>query len=199
MNLIFFMKSATVDITKYNIKDIPGSSGRIDVISRCILAAILEESKLAPKTQIWIFLDNYRNFVFNSEDLDYESFPKNELLLTDAFVNLIREEERTNFDSDNALSSVKIVNLGFFDALKHFIEGNFKIYILNEYGEDFFTYLNEITLEDKVLFVIGSQSGKILNSRELLELNLLNLSLGYQSYLASSVIRIIKMNLNLKI
>ncbi len=49
MNLIFFIKSATVDLKNYTIKDIPGSSGRLDVISRCILAAILSNNNFEKK------------------------------------------------------------------------------------------------------------------------------------------------------
>ena len=78
MTIIFFIKSKTVNIDKYNIKDIPGSSGRLDVISRCILSAILNNNDFERKTQIWVFLDLYSTFIFNPESFDYKIFPKNE-------------------------------------------------------------------------------------------------------------------------
>ncbi|MHA1487281.1 MAG: hypothetical protein ACTSSC_08925, partial [Promethearchaeota archaeon] len=67
MNLIFFIKSATVDIGRYTIKDIPGSSGRLDVISRCVLSALTISTNLEENIQIWVFLDKYGTFVFDSD------------------------------------------------------------------------------------------------------------------------------------
>ncbi len=69
MKLIFFIKSETVDISNYTIKNIPGSSGRLDVISRCILAALLAKNEFEKKIQIWTFLDNYGTFIFNTIEL----------------------------------------------------------------------------------------------------------------------------------
>jgi len=95
MTLIFFIKSETVDITKYTIKDIPGTTGRLDVVSRCILAAITSDNDNFEKNiQIWIFLDHYGTFIFNTEQLNYDSFPKNELLLTDYLVNIIKRNTK---------------------------------------------------------------------------------------------------------
>ena len=77
MNLTFFIKSPTVNLNNYTIKDIPGSSGRLDVISRCILAAILSEGDFEVNVKIWVFLDNYGTYVFEEECfLSYgNSFP----------------------------------------------------------------------------------------------------------------------------
>ena len=62
MTIIFFINSKTVCIEDYNIKDVLGSSGRLDVISRCILAAILNIDGFDKNTQIWAFLDKYGTF-----------------------------------------------------------------------------------------------------------------------------------------
>ncbi|GAH86872.1 unnamed protein product [marine sediment metagenome] len=86
MTIIFFIKSSTVDISKYTIKDIPGSSGRLDVISRCVLAAILGKGNFEKDIQIHLFLDRYGTFIFDPENLDFDIFPKNEILFTDYFV-----------------------------------------------------------------------------------------------------------------
>ncbi|MFW9896782.1 MAG: hypothetical protein ACFFD7_13335, partial [Candidatus Thorarchaeota archaeon] len=85
MNLYFFIRSQTINLDNYTIRDIPGSSGRLDVISRCILAALLGKEGFERNIGIWVFLDNYGTYIFNS-NLNYEIFPKNELLLTDHFV-----------------------------------------------------------------------------------------------------------------
>ena len=59
MNLIFFIRSSTVNLNNYHIKDIPGTTGRLDVISRCIIAALLDENEFEEYNQIWVFLDEY--------------------------------------------------------------------------------------------------------------------------------------------
>ncbi len=196
MSLIFFINSSTVDITNYTIKDIPGSSGRLDVISRCILAVLLSgDNSFEKKVQIWVFLDKYGTFIFNSELLNYEIFPKNELKLTDYFVNLIRKNNSIKTLKNNPLNLVKTSEIGIIEALKEFIELNYKVFVLNENGENFFKYFNKDIPKQDMIFVVGNQIGDFINSKDLLAMNLPNLSLGTQSYLSSSIIRLIKLSL----
>ena len=197
MNLIFFIKSATVDISKYNIKDIPGSSGRLDVISRCILSALTLRNKLEKSIQIWIFLDKYGTFILDSNSFNDENFPKNEILLTDSFVSLINKKIKGEKYTETTLDSIKYSNLSIFDAIKNFVEKKYKIYVLNENGMDFRMVFEELGSKDNLLFILGDQSGDLLNNETLKKFNLTNLSLGNRSYLASSTIRLIKMNLQL--
>ena len=193
MSIIFFVKSASVDISKYTIKNLPGSSGRLDVISRCILAALLNKDRFERKVQIWIFLEKYRTFIFDSERLEYGILPKNELLLADFLVDLIQNTNSTIKLNDNPLSSVQTSKMDIFDALKQFKKLNYNIFVLSERGEDFFTCINELHSKDNMIFVIGSQSGEFISSKELSAMDFTIVSLGPQSYLASSVIRLIKL------
>ena len=196
MSIIFFLKSATVNISRYNIKDIPGSSGRLDVISRCILSAILNEKEIEKDIQIWIFLDNYGTYIFDSNCLDNETFPKNEILLVDSFVGLIKNKNEAGVHS-KSLESVIHSERNIFDAIKEFTKQNYKIYVLNESGNDFIKEFRKLKSDDNLLFLIGDQSGDFLIDSELKKMNLTNLSLGHRSYLASSTIRLIKINLQL--
>jgi len=197
VNLIFFVKSATVDISKYSIKDIPGSSGRLDVISRCVLSALTLRNKLEKNIQIWVFLDKYGTYIFNSNSFNNERFPKNEILLTDFFVDFIKKKKKHESYLENPLNSIKCSDLGIFDAIKNYTKKNYKVYVLKEKGIDFKKVFEELSSKDNLLFILGDQTGDLLNDKELKELNLTNLSLGNRSYLASSTIRLIKMNLHL--
>jgi len=199
VNLIFFIKSATVDISKYRIKDIPGSSGRLDVISRCILSALTLMNKLEKNIQIWVFLDKYGTYIFNSNSFNNERFPKNEILLADFFVKFIKKTKKQEKYPETPLDSIEYSKLDIFEAIKNFVEKKYKIYALNENGMNFKKVFEEISLKDNLLFIIGDQSGDLLNNKELKELNFTNMSLGNRSYLASSTIRLIKMNLQLLI
>lgn len=199
MSLIFFIKSATVDISRYTIKDIPGSSGRLDVISRCILSALTLNNKLERNIQLWAFLDKYGTFIFDSNSFVNEQFPKNENKLSDFFVEIIKKSEKRE-EYPETLNPVKYSKLSIIDAIEDFVNKNYKAYVLNENGIDFLKEFKKLRKKDNLLFIVGDQSGDILNCKELKKLNLTNLSLGNnRSYLASSVIRLIKMNLQLLI
>ncbi len=199
MNLIFFIRSATVNLHKYTIKDIPGSSGRLDVISRCVLSALTLNNKLEKGVQIWVFLDKYGTFIFNSDLFNDEYFPKNEIRLTDFFVEFIKKKKKGEKYPETPLDSIKYSKLDIFEAIKNFVKKKYKVYVLNENGMDFKKVCEEMSSKHNLLFILGDQSGDLLNKKELKKLNLTNLSLGNRSYLASSTIRLIKMNLQLLI
>jgi len=192
MRIVFFIKSSTINLEKYTIKDIPGSSGRLDVISRSVLAALLGERGFEKNVEIWVFLDNYGTFMFNSNNLNYENFPKNEILLSDYFVNYI-----LNFKQPNPLEMVERTELDIFNALERFISQNFQVFILQEEGQDFYSFFNNFNHKSNLLFIIGNQTGEMISSEDLMRFNFTRISLGSQSYLASSVIRLIKLNLRL--
>lgn len=195
MTIIFFIYSATVNITNYTIKDIPGSSGRLDVISRCILAALLGNNEFDKDIQVWVVLNKLGTYKFDSNGLNYETFPKNELMFTDYFVDLIRNRNSKNKLDNNPLRLVSTSEKGVIEVLKELLKLNYKAYILHEKGKYFFSNLNRIVLEKEVIFIVGNQSGDIMNLEEVLAMDLPNLSLGNRLYLASSVIRLIKLNL----
>ncbi|MHA1292385.1 MAG: hypothetical protein ACTSQJ_06920 [Promethearchaeota archaeon] len=195
MKLLYFIRSSTIELSKYTIKDIPGSSGRLDVISRCILSALLGFKKFEKETQIWVFLDNYGTYIFDSEKLNYDSFPKNELLLTNYFVEIIRKRKSKINLENNPLSSVIISNINIINAIKQYQKLKYAIYILIETGLDFFAKINELKEKSNLVFIIGNQCGDFLSSDEIKSLNLENLSFGNQSYLASSIIRLLKIYL----
>ena len=195
MKLIFFIKSETVDISNYTIKNIPGSSGRLDVISRCILAALLAKEGFEKRIQIWVFLDKYNTFIFNSEKLNYEIFPKNEIYLTDCFVNFLRMNTLNRKNSGNPLYAVEVSELSMIEAIKDFLKLNYEIFVLKEDGIEFKIQRSKIQEKNDIIFIVGSQEDDFINSKELLSLNLPTVSIGTQSYLASSVIRLLKLHL----
>ncbi|UCD01517.1 MAG: hypothetical protein JSV23_00380 [Promethearchaeota archaeon] len=195
MNLIFFIKSVTADIDNYTIKDIPGSTGRLDVISRCVLSAILGKDSFEKNIQIWVFLDRYGTFIFNPEFLNNKIFPKNELLFSDYFVEFLQSYSVKEKKYFKLFSSIKVSKMSIIEAIKHFRTLNYNLYILHEQGQNFFELLNNIQGKEKILFIIGSQDDEFLKSKELLELKIPTISLGNQSYLASSVIRLLKLHL----
>ena len=188
------IRSGTVELSNYTIKNIPGSSGRLDVISRCILSALLKHDNFYENTQIWIFLDNYGTFIFDSELLDYQKFPKNELKLTDYIVELIKNKNQPEKIPANPLINVIVSNVPIFDAIKSFSEKGFSAVILEEGGQDFFEQIEKFEKEN-TLFIIGNQTGDFLDSEEFTALKIPKINFGSTSYLASSIIRLITLYL----
>ncbi|MFX1455331.1 MAG: hypothetical protein ACFFDB_08125 [Promethearchaeota archaeon] len=193
MNLYFIIRSQTINLDKYTIRDIPGSSGRFDVISRCILAALLAKEDFERNIGIWVFLDNYGTYIFNS-NLNYEIFPKNELLLTDHFVKFLRSKSNEEINQ-NPLKSVKCLDMNIIEALKWCQFLGLSIFVLKEGGRDFYQLKNAILKSKNIIFIVGSQEDKFLDSKEFLAFNFPIISIGTQSYLASSVIRLLKLHL----
>ena len=193
MTIIFFIKSSTVDISKYTIKDIPGSSGRLDVISRCVLAAILGKDNFEKEIQIHLFLDRYGTFIFEPDSFDFDIFPKNEILFTDYFVDLLQKDHIRKKKPLNPLSLVRTSKISMIEAIRYFQNLNYSIFILKEGGINFLNLRKTIQKIENVLFVVGSQEDEFLDSKELLDLKIPIISLGNQSYLASSVIRLLKL------
>lgn len=192
MNLIFFIKSATVDVTNFTKKDIPGSSGRLDVISRCILSTILRSDTLEQDVQIWVFLDKYGTFIFDSNKFNYEGFPITEIGFTNYFVNIIRQEFKMD---NNPLSPIKYIKTNILEAINQYINSNYIIFVLDEKGDDFIDHLDDIRKQNNMLFIIGDQSGDLIDSEPITKLNLQKIRVGDKSLLASSVIRLIKLHL----
>ncbi|MHA2006889.1 MAG: hypothetical protein ACXABO_02730 [Promethearchaeota archaeon] len=195
MNVIFLIKSSTVDITHYSIKNIPGSSGRLDVISRCVLATLLQRDNFQENFEIWVFLDNYGTFIFKPELFTYAQFPKNELMFTDNFVSFLLKLDSKEKLPHNPLSSIKTSNMSILDAIRKFLSMDYSVFALKEDGEDFFKVRSKIKEIYNVVFLMGSQEDDYLSSKELTSLKIQMISLGTQSYLASSVIRLLKLYL----
>jgi tRNA (pseudouridine54-N1)-methyltransferase len=194
VTIIFLIKSDTINISDYTIKDVPGSTGRLDVIARCILASILINNELDNNVKIYIFLNGLGNFLFDPEYLKKEDFPRNELLLSDLLVKAIQNNKSNIKDDSYTSQGVKIITKNIFEVIEQFQGEDFQCYILSKEGTDIFKIKERFNPEKNFLFIIGNQSGDFLKSPLLEEKNLPKISLGSKLYLASSCIRLLKLN-----
>ncbi len=198
-NLIFLMSSETVNIEHYTIKDIPGSSGRLDVIARAILAALINDNKFDMSVQIVVFFKKYGAYCFDPDTIDYSTFPKDELQLSDAIYRLIKSRNNIEELRHNPLSSIKKFDLSMIDYIKTLLRNGEKdIFVLKESSKKFSSFLEIIhgpSHHKNLVFVVGNQSEDLINSERFLSLGLEEISLGSKAYLASSVIRLVKLRL----
>ena len=193
MKAVFFIKSETINLSNYTLKDPIGSTGRLDVITRCALAVLLNNFKLEQNTEFWAFLDNYGTYIFKSELFQQETFPISELRFMDYFVEIIQGIDNEN-DIKNPLNKVIISGIDIFDAIEKIRKKEFQGYILHEEGTEFSQ--EKFEKDKKYFFIIGNQLGTFLDSKELKDTGIPRVSLGTpQSYLASSVIKLIKLQI----
>jgi len=188
------MKSDTVNLDNYTIKDIPGSSGRLDVVSRCILAALLNKKNFDENMQFIIFFKKYGTYKFDPVYLNYSTFPKDELLLSDLLCKLIKNFD-INKEFRNPLNPIKKKNISLLRSLKELQKKGKNIFLLKESGLPFSKLIDKIKLNKELYLIIGNQSEDFINSFEFLELNIPEISLGTKSLLASTVIRLLKIKL----
>ncbi|TFF88649.1 MAG: hypothetical protein EU550_00910 [Promethearchaeota archaeon] len=159
----------------------------------------MKKNILEKDIEFWVFLDNYGTYIFQNNFLTFNRLPKNELLFTEYFVELIRslQNETKTTQNNNPLKFVKYRDLNIYEAIEEFNKSGTKIFILKEEGDLLIDQIFKLKKEEMVLFIIGNQSGAFLESSRLSNLGLSQLSLGKQSYLASSVIKLVKLHFRL--
>jgi len=193
MKTVFFIKSETINLSNYILKDPTGSTGRLDVITRCALAALLNNFELEQNVEFWAFLDNYGTYIFKYELFQQAIFPISELRFMDYFVKVIQGLDEGS-KKENPLNRVIIFDIDIFDAIEKLRKKGFQAYILHEKGTEFSQ--EKFEKDKNYLFIIGNQLGNFLDSKELKDTGISCVSLGTsQSYLASSVIKLIKLQI----
>jgi tRNA (pseudouridine54-N1)-methyltransferase len=191
------MKSDTVNLDHFVIKDIPGSSGRLDVIARCILAALLNGDKFQENHRIIIFLKKYGTLIFNPQELQYAIFPKDEILLCDYIYKLLKSKNNNIKLGENPLAFVKRSTISMNTYLHKLLDQKKPVYLLKESGVPFSKVLWKDKQPQELYLIVGNQSEDFINSFEFLDLNIPKIRLGTRSLLASTSIRLIGLKLKL--
>lgn len=190
MRIVYFIKSETINLEKFTLKDPLGSSGRLDVIVRCAIAALTKNFKLEENIEFWAFLDNYGTFIFKSDSFNEDTFPVSELKFMRYFVDVILDVRN---DDDNPLNKVEKSDLEILNAIKVKTESGYIPFILHENGSEISP--KQFNNNSNYLFVIGNQTGYYIESSELKDAKIPMIKLGNTSYLASTVTKLIKIHL----
>jgi tRNA pseudouridine-54 N-methylase len=192
VKIVFFIKSETINLDKYTIKNPTGSTGRIDVIVRCVLAALSRNFKLEENIELWAFLNNYGTYIFKAELFQEEDFPFSELKFMDCWVKLIKAKDK-QINTKNPLNKIIVSDINILDAIEQLTIKGFHAFVLHENGKKISPDL--FKKGDKYLFITGNQTGEFLDSELLLKTKIPRIKLGSKSLLASSVIKLIKFKL----
>ncbi|MEM3650194.1 MAG: hypothetical protein QW831_05695 [Candidatus Jordarchaeaceae archaeon] len=196
MKRIFILKASTARTdNKFTIKDLPGTSGRLDVVCRCILSSLLLSEGHRLDTIIYSVLEGPPRppitVEVNGEEI--KDLPRDELKIALILKELLDPEETRDI-----VSGFKLMNKGFQDIVdEKFCES--ETYFLHRAGKN----INEVLSgflnlkRPQLTFILGDHIGLNQNDIEyLVEMGIKPISLGPKEYLGSHCISLIQEKLD---
>ena len=182
----FYLKSHAKTSPEINLKDLPGSSGRMDVVARCINAAF------------WLSHDIRRDVVFHTILHGEPSPPVYIRIEGDKLRKVSPDERNIAIFIKKALERLKEgmeieSTPGIFVSRKNFeqlLEENKdkEFYLLDEEGED----IENVEIKDEPFFFLGDYVDMEEEEKNMLyKYGAKAVSIGRKSYLSSHCITII--------
>lgn len=195
----FFILKANEACTSsdFKLNDLPASSGRLDVVCRCIIAALLVAKKIRddtvfiallegkPKPPVQLKLDGKR----------LETSPYSEVGVASMLKKVLGEQ----FEKDKEYvpqywRGASLARKSYMEVLDSEL-GSSQLYYLHERGEDIRKV--DIDLDGDSIFVLGSNKGLSAEDEEPLDrLGAKRISVGPLSYLSSQVITLVQCELD---
>ncbi len=182
----FYVKSHAITTPKINLKDLPGSAGRLDVLARCINSAFWLSYGIRknvifhtilygkPNPPVYIRIEGNKLRKMSPDERNIAIFIKKALerMVDD------REIEST--------PGVFVSKKSFFELLEENKDKDF--YLLAEEGK----HIKEVEISKKPFFFLGDYKDLEESEKNLLyEYGAIPISLGKKSYLSSHCIAII--------
>lgn len=183
MRRCFLIKaSKTVTAPIFNLRCIAGTSGRLDVILRSFISALICDDEIRKDTEIYAVLEGPPNppLIIAAFGSGLNNLPQSEVGLAIIFQKLMQGERIKGF---------RVLRKSFSEILKELIKDYTPLY-LHEKGKD----IRELsfTKNSKYLFILGDHIGLDRKSEELIsKLGIPWVSLGPIPYLTSQCITLI--------
>ncbi|MFB6075856.1 MAG: tRNA (pseudouridine(54)-N(1))-methyltransferase TrmY [Candidatus Aenigmatarchaeota archaeon] len=178
----------------FNLDDLPGSGGRMDLVARCVISALWMSRQMRRDSKIYLNLngppDPPLTLCFDGERLRKVS-PDGRNVAT--WIQKVLKKRYT-FD-ENEWNEVKngiyLSNRSFQDLIKD--RKDRKFYVLHEKGED----IREIGIEDNPVFVLGDHIGLPKTEKKFVKrFDMKKISLGSESYFSSQSITLVQNELD---
>jgi tRNA (pseudouridine54-N1)-methyltransferase len=178
------------------IRDVPGTSGRLDVVCRILTATFRTIPEWTEFLTFIAVLSGPPNppltlVVTNPKD---NSIPDSELACALIFKGLLLRYHTTGDTTHPSFPAFKLVRKKFLDILSEFTKRDTQIYYLVEEGTPF---QNEVfDLDHNLIFLLGDDRGIPLDHEKAIEsAQIRKISLGKQSYLGSHVVSLVLLEL----
>ncbi len=183
MQRIFILKASEGRTSPdFSLKSLAGAAGRMDLICRCVIAALYTPEGPDRETEIVIALegppDPPLTVTFTGRAL--KMAPVGEVEAAEMIAQVMRGE---------ALAGVGAERLGFEGAVARYRDLGFTLYYLHEEGES----SRSVEFAAKSALVLGDHKGLDPASERFLDrMKAARVSLGPTSYLASQCINIVQ-------
>lgn len=195
----FFLLKASEACTSsdFKLNDLPASSGRLDVVCRCIIASLLEAKRIRGDTVFIALLEGKPNppMQLRLVGKRLETLPYSEAGIACVLKKVL--EEKLDTDEEYAppyWRGVYLNKKSYIEVLDSVFISS-QLYYLHESGEDIRDV--GIDLEHDSVFVLGSNRGlSVEDERPLDRLGAKRISVGPLSYLSSQVITIVQHELD---
>ena len=191
MTMRIFIIKANHAHTKadFSLKDLPGTSGRIDLLCRSINSAFLLSHGFRKNVRLWLNLNGPPNppktIRFEGNEIKPKTINPDERSIAKLIIKALKagEEIKKPSKEHQVLPGIYISNLTFEDIVRKTIK-TAKLYYLHEEGKP----ITEVNFKGNVAFVLGDHIGLTKEDEAFLENIAEKISIGRKSYLTSHVI-----------
>ncbi|USS40108.1 tRNA (pseudouridine(54)-N(1))-methyltransferase TrmY [Thermococcus aggregans] len=173
----------------FSLKDLPGTSGRIDLLCRSLNSAFLLSHGFRKNVRVWLNLngppDPPKTIRFEGSEIKPKTINPDEMSLVKIIVKALRAGESIKDPAKEhpLLPGVYVSNLRFEDVVRRTLK-NSTLYYLHEEGKP----IEKINFKGNVAFILGDHEGLTEEDEKLLEGIAEKVSVGKKSYLTSHVI-----------
>jgi len=173
----------------FSLKDLPGTSGRIDLLCRSLNSAFLLSHGFRKNVRVWLNLngppDPPKTIRFEGSEIKPKTINPDEISLAKIIIKALKVGEGIKEPAKeySVLPGVYVSNLRFEDIIRRTIK-NSALYYLHEEGKP----IERINFKGNVAFVLGDHEGLAREDEAFLEGIAEKVSVGKKSYLTSHVI-----------
>ncbi|MEM5800911.1 MAG: tRNA (pseudouridine(54)-N(1))-methyltransferase TrmY [Candidatus Aenigmatarchaeota archaeon] len=192
-----FILRASKAVTRpdFNLNDLPGSAGRMDLVCRCISSALWISNDLRRDTRISVILEGPpappKMLVFEGSSL--KGVNPDERNIASHIRKALKLGANLKLNEELEISpGIKVAKKSFESLIREKI-GKMQVLYLHPKGKD----IREMEIEENVAFILGDHIGIARKTEKLMErLNVEKVSLGKTIYLASHAIVIVNYELD---
>ena len=181
---------------EFLIRDVPGTSGRLDVVCRILVSAYRTMPELSPSIQVDVLLGGPPNppLRLRVENVGAKEFPESELECALILKGLLQRYRTRGISQDPNWPQFVIVPQGFSDLLQDAIQDKKQLLYLVETGHPFQQV--ELNLNHPIVLILGDDQGlSEEHKRAVYKHQIQEISLGTRSLLGSHVISLVLLEL----
>jgi len=202
LDRIFVLKSSTARTSSdFNLRDLPSSSGRLEVVCRCAISAILDSGRIRRDTVFVGVLEGPPSppLSLRFDGGRLRDLPFSEIALAAMLKDVFGDLEKSDMHVSPCPPGLLVEKKSFNEAISSEMTSNKRgaLYYLHEKGEDIRNA--DMSIQDTKIFIVGDQKGLTAEDEHVLdELRAKRVRVGPISYLSSQVITLVHYELDRK-